>query len=82
MNRTWNWKGITLGAVIALVIVFGLQNTETMRINFMVWHFEASRFLVLLASFLLGILGGVILTALVKGVSLNPFRKSGGVERP
>ena len=48
--------------LVLLVVVFTLQNTEVVEINFVFWHFAMSRalliFIVLGVGILIGLLGG------------------------
>jgi len=51
-------------ALLGLVLVFVLQNTEIVNIRFLFWQFEASRALLVFGIFLVGILGGYLLGTL------------------
>ncbi|MDH5764136.1 MAG: LapA family protein [Nitrospinota bacterium] len=47
-----------LGLLI-LVVLFTLQNTETVPISFLFWEFRISRVLMILLIFVIGVLVGV-----------------------
>lgn len=51
-------KLIVLLVVLLLFLIFILQNTEVVELRFLFWHLEASRAIVLLMSFLLGLVMG------------------------
>jgi uncharacterized integral membrane protein len=47
-----------LGLLI-LVVLFTLQNTETVPISFLFWEFRISRVLMILTIFVIGVLVGI-----------------------
>ena len=47
-----------LGLLI-LVVLFTLQNTETVPISFLLWEFRISRVLMILMIFVIGVLVGI-----------------------
>jgi putative membrane protein len=47
---------------IILIIIFSLQNTELTEIKFVFWKFSISRVLVILGSFAIGILVGLLIS--------------------
>jgi len=47
---------------IILIIIFSLQNTELTEIKFVFWKFSISRVLVILGSFAIGILLGLLIS--------------------
>ncbi len=54
-----------LGLVIGiLVVIFIIQNTEIVEINFLFWTISISRALVVLMVFIIGILVGAILKSM------------------
>ena len=53
--------GIILGAV---VIIFAVQNTETVTYNFLVWSASSPRALVVILVFVFGLLTGWLVTGL------------------
>ncbi len=55
---------ILIFALMLLVtgIVFGVQNTSLISLSFLVWTFEGSLAIVILITFLVGIIIGIICT--------------------
>lgn len=53
-----NWKVIGGIVVLALAVIFILQNTETQNINFLFWDVEVGMWFGLLIALLLGVLIG------------------------
>ena len=51
------WIAIILAIII---LIFSLQNAEVTSIKFLIWKLEASRVLIILGSFVLGILVGIL----------------------
>lgn len=49
---------IVFGVLVALVIVFVLQNTDVVEVKFLVWTKSMSRALILLLTFLIGLVAG------------------------
>ena len=49
---------IVFGILVALVIVFVLQNTDVVEVRFLVWTKSMSRALILLLTFLIGLVAG------------------------
>ena len=49
---------IVFGVLVALVIVFVLQNTDVVEVRFLVWTKSMSRALILLLTFLIGLVAG------------------------
>ncbi|HDZ06121.1 hypothetical protein LCGC14_0129090 [marine sediment metagenome] len=47
----------------ALIVVFSLQNAESIDVRFFLWKVTASRVLIILGSFGFGILVGILLSA-------------------
>lgn len=53
-------KYITIAILIALVIVFVLQNIEAVEVRFLAWTISMSGALMLLATLLIGIVAGLL----------------------
>jgi len=52
---------LILGLILSLAaLVFALQNTQSVRISFLVWHVNGSLALLLIIFFLVGLLAGVL----------------------
>jgi uncharacterized integral membrane protein len=49
---------IIFGILVALVLVFVLQNTDVVEVKFLVWTKSMSRALILLLTFLIGLVAG------------------------
>ncbi len=49
---------IVFGILVALVFVFVLQNTDVVEVKFLIWTKSMSRALILLLTFLLGLVAG------------------------
>ncbi|MBP8792930.1 MAG: LapA family protein [Lutibacter sp.] len=47
---------------ISIIIIFSLQNSEIIDVNFLFWKLSISRILVILGSFLIGILVGLLMS--------------------
>ncbi len=45
--------------LLTLVVLFTLQNTETVPISFLFWEFRISRVLMILMIFVIGVLVGI-----------------------
>ena len=54
-----------LGLLI-LVVLFTLQNTETVPISFLFWEFRISRVLMILMIFVIGVLVGIFSSNFLK----------------
>ncbi|RLA85635.1 MAG: hypothetical protein DRG31_02455 [Deltaproteobacteria bacterium] len=54
-------KLITIVVILALVLIYTLQNTEAVTISFVSWDFSASKALLSLGAFLAGVILGFIL---------------------
>ncbi len=63
MNKV---KIISLMAILILVVIFTLQNTELVEIKFLLWQISLSRSLMLFLVFTLGMLTGFVLSMLKK----------------
>ena len=49
---------IVFGILVALVLIFVLQNTEVVEVKFLLWTKSMSRALTLLLTFLIGLAAG------------------------
>ena len=49
---------IVFGILVALVLVFVLQNTDRVEVKFLLWTISLSRALILLLTFLIGLAAG------------------------
>lgn len=47
---------------ISLIIIFSLQNAEITDVKFLFWKLSISRILVILGSFVIGILVGILIS--------------------
>jgi len=47
---------------ITIIIVFSLQNAEIIDVKFLFWKLSVSRVLVILSSFVIGILVGILIS--------------------
>ena len=54
-----NLKIYTGLGLLILVVLFTLQNTETVPISFLFWEFRISRALMILIVFVIGVLVGI-----------------------
>ena len=52
------FKYIALIVVVLLFAIFIIQNVQVVEVSFLFWKAQASRSLVLLGTFLLGLIGG------------------------
>ena len=60
---------VKLIAVIVVLFIFALfvvQNAQVVTVSFLFWKIEASRAIVLLTTFVLGMISGVIITKIFK----------------
>jgi len=55
-------------ALLLLLLIFILQNTEVVNLNFLVWHISLSRALLLLLVFAMGLFLGMLFGS-VKGMT-------------
>ena len=53
-----NIKNIAVFILIALVIIFVIQNTDVVEVQFLAWKVSMSRALMLLGTLLIGLLAG------------------------
>ncbi|HLV38662.1 LapA family protein [Xanthomarina sp.] len=57
-----NFKSILAILLILLIVIFTIQNTEIVTINFLTFELTMSKVLVILGCFLIGLLSGVLLS--------------------
>ncbi len=62
MEKKNKIKLIALIVVVVLAVIIFLQNTETVETQILLLKFQMSRALLLILTFLLGLLSGVLLT--------------------
>ncbi|WP_406280529.1 lipopolysaccharide assembly protein LapA domain-containing protein [Nocardia sp. NBC_00881] len=66
------WTGLILGALILVVLlIFILQNLETVEVSLFFWHFS----LPLGVAVLLSVIGGALVMALVGGARILQLRR-------
>ena len=53
-------KNIVLAIVVLIVIIVLAQNVESARVDFLFWSFSASRFVVYISFFVLGIIAAAL----------------------
>ncbi|MBT8285451.1 MAG: LapA family protein [Flavobacteriaceae bacterium] len=54
---------------VSLIVIFSVQNSEVTNVNFLFWKLSMSRVLIILGSFGIGVLVG-ILVSITKKISL------------
>ncbi|WP_018963577.1 lipopolysaccharide assembly protein LapA domain-containing protein [Coprothermobacter platensis] len=52
---------LSILVIAVAAVVFGMQNTVSMKINFLFWSFQGSSALILVVSMLLGVILGILL---------------------
>ncbi|WP_158841335.1 lipopolysaccharide assembly protein LapA domain-containing protein [Polaribacter sp. L3A8] len=66
-------KNILSLIFIILIVVFSIQNAEATDVNFLFWKVSISRVLVILGSFSIGILVGVLMSIKFKNDRTNSY---------
>lgn len=56
------FKTIIVLLFIGLIVVFSLQNAEVIDVKFFLWKISLSRVLIILGSFAIGVLVGILLS--------------------
>ncbi|MCB5228059.1 LapA family protein [Alishewanella sp. 16-MA] len=56
------FKAIMLLILLSCTVIFVMQNTETVEISFLFWHFALSRIFMMLFLLLMGFVLGVLVT--------------------
>lgn len=54
-------KNIVLGVILLIVLIVLAQNAESARVDFLFWSFSASKFIVYIMFFILGIVSAALL---------------------
>lgn len=62
------FKTIILLIFIALIVVFSLQNSEVTDVKFLFWDLKMSRVLVILGSFSIGVIIGLLISLKPKSI--------------
>jgi uncharacterized integral membrane protein len=53
----------TLALIFAtIIVIFSLQNTEVTEVKFLVWKLSMSRVLIIMGSFAIGVLAGLLVS--------------------
>jgi uncharacterized integral membrane protein len=65
------FKTVVVIVFVALVTIFSLQNTEVTDVKFLFWKLSISRVLIILGSFIVGALVGVLLSITKKKIFKN-----------
>ncbi|MFH1645251.1 MAG: lipopolysaccharide assembly protein LapA domain-containing protein [Candidatus Omnitrophota bacterium] len=55
-----NWKWMVVIVLLALLLIFTLQNHTTVEVQFLFWSFSTSRAIVIFSSVFIGIIIGLI----------------------
>lgn len=61
------FKSILLLIFSALIAIIAIQNAQAIEVKFLLWKFSASQILVILGSFGLGLLGGILISMIRNG---------------
>jgi len=61
MSIIMKLKTIIVLLFIGLIVIFSLQNTEVIDVKFFIWKISLSRVLMILGSFSIGVLVGILL---------------------
>ncbi len=56
------FKTILALVFAAIIVVFSLQNSEVTDVNFLVWKLSMSRVLIILGSFAIGVIVGILVS--------------------
>ncbi len=56
------FKTILALVIAGLIVVFALQNSEVTDINFFLWKISMSRVLIILGSFSIGVIVGILVS--------------------
>jgi lipopolysaccharide assembly protein A len=56
-----NAKVVAIVVLLILLLIFAIQNTEPVVLNFLFWHLSTSSVLSILVSFMIGLLTGCLL---------------------
>ncbi|QBA64149.1 lipopolysaccharide assembly protein LapA domain-containing protein [Muriicola soli] len=64
------FKSFILIVFVILIVIFSVQNAEVTEVNFLIWKIAMSKVLVILGSFGIGVLVGILAT-IKKKISIN-----------
>jgi len=67
-------KSILLLMFSAIIVIIALQNAQAIEVKFLAWKFSASQILVILGSFGLGLLAGILISMIRKGKSKDVMK--------
>ncbi len=67
-----NTKVIALIVLLILLLIFAIQNTQTVALNFLFWKITTSAVLSILMSFIIGLLTGCLLMMLGRMKKKSP----------
>ncbi|WP_027392459.1 lipopolysaccharide assembly protein LapA domain-containing protein [Aquimarina latercula] len=56
------FKTIIALIIVILIVIFSLQNSEVIDVTFFVWKLSTSRVLVILGSFSIGVIAGILVS--------------------
>ena len=56
-----NFKSISILSLLAIFIIVSIQNVEVIPVHFLFWKVEISKLLLLIITFVIGILVGMII---------------------
>lgn len=59
-------KTLLLLIFMTLIVIFSLQNSESTNVDFLFWSISLSRVIVILGSFGLGVIAGLLVSAVNK----------------
>lgn len=59
-----NWRWGVLIIATGIMLIFVVQNMEVVQVRFLLWRLEASRVLVYLSLFLIGVVAGWLVRAI------------------
>ena len=59
-----HWKLIILLVLSVVLVIFAVQNYEVVSIQFLFWSFQTSRAIILIGTFIIGVLVGLMVSFL------------------
>jgi uncharacterized integral membrane protein len=62
-----NWKLIAVLVLLALLVVFIIQNYVVVEIKFLVWSFKISRALIVFVALAIGFISGWVISLISRG---------------
>ncbi len=63
------FKTIVAFFVVALIVVFSIQNSEITELELFIWKISMSRALIILGSFAIGVLVGILISMKKKRIN-------------